>query len=243
MGNDESKQKTADFHHPVSPEILQAVIDTGGVTDGSIIPHLKDLSLLEMRIKLTVQNYRPAYKSFEEARRRAGSKRQRKKQVDAVMKAERALTPFLPWLSGDGVISADVVSLILKGKLSESLKQWPSKMGTPSKWILAQCAEDLVKLFKQWGSREPPWGEIGQAIAAGIPEAQALGERDYGNWILKLVTRHREEQKLLKQPLSRRPARRNTKKLRAVRFVPPNRVTLQQALADRQRQRKSRGKL
>jgi hypothetical protein len=237
MSHDESQQKPADFHHPVSPEIVQAVMDTGGVTDGSIIPDLEGLSPLEMRIKLTVQNYRPAYRALEEARRRGGTKRQLKKQINAVLEAERILKLWMPWLSGAGVISADVVPLIAKGKLSEGLKQWPSRMGTPSKWILAQCAEDLVKLFTQFGSREPPWVKIGEAIAVGIPEAQAQENSDYGNWILKLVERHREKQRLSKQPLSKRPARRNTKHLRAVRFVPPNPGTLQQELADRQRRR------
>jgi hypothetical protein len=207
MGNDESKQKTADFRHPVSPKILQAVTDTGGVTDGSIIPLLKDLSPLEMRIKLTVQKWRPAYSALEEARRRAGSKRQRKKEVDAIVNAERVLTFWLPWLSGDGVISGDVISLINKGELSDWLKRWPSKLGRRSELILAGCAEDLEKVFKQFGRRKSPWEEIGQAIATGIPEAQAY-KSDSGNWIYQLVKRHR--QGLLKIN-SRRVGQRNTK--------------------------------
>jgi hypothetical protein len=245
MGSDESKQKIAEFHHPVPPEIRQAVIDTGGVTDGSVIPLLRGLSALDMRIKLTVEKYRPAYKALEEARRRGGSKRRLIQDINALLKAEKVLKFWLPWLSGDGIISADVVSLIRKGKLSEWLKEWPSKRGRRSELFLALCAEDLAKLFKQFGRREPPWGKIGRAIATGIPEARALGERDYGNWILNLVRRHRLQQTPVKiNPLSRRPARRNTKHLRDVRFVRPNLGTLrQQLLKDRQRRRKSRGKL
>jgi hypothetical protein len=199
MGMTEFKHKTADFHHPVSPEILQAVIDTGGVTDGSIIPDLRGMSPLEMRIKLTVQKYRPAYKPFDEARERAGSKRKRKKELNAIVKAERVLTFWLPWLSGDGVISADVVSLIQQGKLSEWLKHWPSQMGRRSELILFWCAEDLVKLFKQSGRHTSPWKKIGEAIAEGIPEAQPPHRSDLGNWIHKLVQRHQELERTLRK--------------------------------------------
>jgi hypothetical protein len=163
MGIDETKQKKADFHHPVPPEIVKAVIDTGGVTDGSIIPLLKGLSPLEMRIKLTVQKYRPAYKALEEARER-GTKRQLKKQINAVLEAERILKFWSPWLSGDGVISADVVSLIAKGKLSEWLKQWTSKKGM----ILADCAEDLARLFYNSGDASRRGEKSGKLLPTGF---------------------------------------------------------------------------
>jgi hypothetical protein len=139
MGNDESQQKPADFHHPVSPEILQAVIDTGGVTDGSIIPLLEGLSPLEMRINLTVRKWKPAYTAFAEARKRTGSKRQRKKEIDAIAKAERILAHWLPFLSADGLNPGNVSSIIAGGKWSEWLKQWPSQAGRPSEFILAEC--------------------------------------------------------------------------------------------------------
>lgn len=237
MGIDETKQKKADFHHPVPPEIVKAVIDTGGVTDGSIIPLLKGLSPLEMRIKLTVQKYRPAYKALEEARER-GTKRQLKKQINAVLEAERILKFWSPWLSGDGVISADVVSLIAKGKLSEWLKQWTSKKRDDFGGLRRRLGE----AFLQFGRRKPPWGKIGEAIADGIPGVWALGKGDCGDRIYQLVKRHRKQQNplkinSLKQPLSGRLAQRNAKHLRVVRFVPPNPHTLQQEFADRQRRR------
>src|SRR5688572_17491473 len=96
----ESKQKRADFHPPLThAALLQAVIDTGGVADELAIPLLKDISLLEMRIKLTIRKWKRAYSAFAELSRRWGSKRQRKKQVGAVVKAEKVLEFWLPWLS------------------------------------------------------------------------------------------------------------------------------------------------
>jgi hypothetical protein len=196
MGNTESQQKPADFHHPVSPEILQAVIDTGAVTDASIIPLLKDLSPLQMRIMLTVRKWKPAYSAFNQARKRAGSKRQRKKDVDAVAKAEQILIFWLPWLSADGLTPGEVPSLITRGKWSEWLRDWPTQMGRPNESILVGCAEDLVKIFKQSGNRKPPWGKIGKAIAEGIPEAQPPSKAsDLGHWIYQIVKRHRQQQR------------------------------------------------
>jgi hypothetical protein len=194
MGMTESKQKPADFHHPVSPEILQAVIDTGGVTDGSIIPLLMSMSPLQMRIKLTIQKWKPAYGAFNGARKRAGSKRKRKKEVDAIAEAERILNFWLPWLSADGLTPGNIPSLIARGKFSEWLNDWPTQTGRPSELILAGCAEDLVKVFKQSGSRKPPWEKIGEAIAAEIPEARPPSRCDVGNWIYKLVKRHRQQE-------------------------------------------------
>jgi hypothetical protein len=196
MGNDESQQKPADFHHPVSPEILQAVIDTGGVTDGSIIPLLEGLSPLEMRINLTVRKWKPAYTAFAEARKRTGSKRQRKKEIDAIAKAERILAHWLPFLSADGLNPGNVSSIIAGGKWSEWLKQWPSQAGRPSEFILAECAEDLAKVFKREGYRKPPWEEIGNIISDKILDADGLHKGDLGNWILNLVKRHRRQQEI-----------------------------------------------
>src|SRR5262249_1675731 len=128
MSSSESQQKMAAFHHPVRPDILQAITDTGGVTDGSIISELEALSPfdpqtpLNIRINLTIQKYKTAYSAFREARRRGGSKRQLKKQADAIVKAEQILKPWLPFLLGDQFISGEMADFIAKGKLSEWFK-------------------------------------------------------------------------------------------------------------------------
>jgi hypothetical protein len=220
MGSTETKQKTADFHHPVSPEILQAVIDTGGVTDASIIPHLKDLSPLEMRINLTIQKYKRAYCDFNEARKRAGNKRIRKKAADTVAKAERILTDWLPWLSADGLTPGSVSSLITRGKWSKWLSRWPTQMGRPSESILAGCAEELVKVFKQSGYRKPPWGQIGEAIAVMIPEAHFSDKSDLGHWIFQIVKRHRKHKayvRALQKELYNKPSHEESSPTRPTR--------------------------
>lgn len=148
-----------------------------------------------MRINLTVRKWKPAYTASAEARKRTGSKRQRKKEIDAIEKAERILARWLPFLSADGLTPGNVSSLIAAGKWSEWLKQWLSKAGRPSEFILAQCAEDLAKVFKREGYRKPPWEKIGEIISDQILNADGLHKGDLGNWILQIVKRHRERLK------------------------------------------------
>jgi hypothetical protein len=147
-----------------------------------------------MRINLTVRKWKPAYAHFAEARKRAGSKRRRKKEIDALVKAERILTFWLPQLSADELTPGEVPSLITRGKWSEWLKDQASQMGRPSEFILAGCAEDLAKIFKREGYRKPPWEEIGNIISDKILDADALHEGDLGNWIYQIVKRHRRQQ-------------------------------------------------
>ena len=147
MGNGESKQETADFHHPVSPEILQAVIDTGGITDGSVIPLLKDLSPLDMRITLTIHKWRPLYTARAEAHQRTG-KRRLKSQKNTLLKANEVLKFWIPWLSAYDEISKELLALISKGELlriADWLSLWPPQKGRRDEFVLVGCAEDLAK--------------------------------------------------------------------------------------------------
>jgi len=203
MGNGESKQETADFHHPVSPEILQAVIDTGGVTDGSVIPLLKDLSPLDMRITLTIHKWRPLYTARAEAHQRTG-KRRLKSQKNTLLKANEVLKFWIPWLSAYDEISKELLALISKGELlriADWLSLWPPQKGRRDEFVLVGCAEDLAQVFIRSGRRKPPWKEIGKIIAEQIPWVYVpiTNWDDRGNWIYNLVTRRRAREQELKK--------------------------------------------
>jgi hypothetical protein len=198
MRSIDSQPKRSTFD-PISPEILQAVSDTGGVTDGSIIPLLQGLSPLEMRIKLTIQKYKPAYSAFAEARRQGGSKRRLKKQIKAVLEADRILKFWLPWFEG---ISRELFSVISKGEIRRAAKWlslWPPQRGRRDEFILARCAEELAQVFKRSGRSRRPWTEIGEIIATEIPEAHAPHKSDLGHWIYQIVKRNRQRDRKRKK--------------------------------------------
>jgi hypothetical protein len=200
MSREESKQKTAALRHSVSSAVWQAIADTGGVTDCSLIA-LENQSPLEMRITLTIHKWRPAYSAFAEGRKRAGNKRQREKQIKAIREADRVLKFWIPWLCAE--ISGDLLCLVANGELgrvADWLSRWPPQSGRTDEFILAACAEDLAVVFKRSGRRKPPWTEIGEIIATKIPEAGAARSvSDRGQWIYQLVKRHRRRKEELKK--------------------------------------------
>jgi hypothetical protein len=191
----------AEFRDSIPRDVLEAVTETVGVCDVSVIRRLIPMSPLERRVRLTVDHWKWFYKVVLRDRELRGNRNKLKKQVNTIQAAERVLKTLIVPLSAADGISGEFLSYLAKGelqKIANWLSWWQTSRGRPAELALARCAEALAKVFKRHAGR-PSWECVGEIMAKEFPEAAPPVKGDLRLWTLNLVRRHRKRDEQLSE--------------------------------------------
>jgi hypothetical protein len=191
----------AEFRDSIPPDVVQAVTETVGICDGSVIRRLIPMSPLERRVYLTVDKWKWFYKVQSRDRELRGNRNKLKKEVSTIKAADRILKNLIGPLSTVEGISAQFLGCLAKGelqKIANWLSWWPTTHGRPPELALARCAEALATVFKRHAGK-PNWERVGEIMAEYFPEAGPPLKGDLRLWVLNLVRRHRKKNEQLRE--------------------------------------------
>lgn len=184
----------AEFRDSIPRDVLEAVTETVGVCDKSVIRRLIPMSPLERRVYLTVDKWKWLYKVQSRDRELRGNRNKLKKEVNTIQAADRILKTLIGPLSTAEGISPQFLSCLAKGelqKIANWLSFWQTTRGRPAELALARCAEGLARVFNRHAGR-PSWERVGEIMAKEFPEAGPPLKGDLRLWALNLVRRHRQ---------------------------------------------------
>jgi len=194
----------AAFGYSIPRDVLEAVTETVGVCDASVIRRLIPMSPLERRVYLTVENWKWFYKAASRDRELRGNRKKLKREVNTIQAADRILKSLIGSLSAAEGISGEFLSFLAKGellKIAHWLSWWPTTYGRPAELALARCAEALATVFKRHAGKKN-WQRVGEIMAENFPEAGPPLKGDLRLWALNLVRRHRKrDEQLSKLPI------------------------------------------
>jgi hypothetical protein len=221
LGSAEKRKKKGGFRPPRSPERGQNEFNLSKLdlrADRDIDPE-KDLrkTVLERQVEIIVHEWLLSYQFFRRAHKLFSNKSRLEEAIHTFRRAEDLLAQLQPYLREDPRVPSIRVEYIghdkwLNLKATDFLRipgnkgvltwiaDWISEItpqaGRPPNTVLADCAEDLAREFRE-RTGQSRWEKVGQIVAKAF--AQYLppddGTRDHRLWIMKLVKRNQKRRR------------------------------------------------